>query len=149
MLYACDQKWWDRYHQDIVDSAFAGELWTQDNRAAQKYRLHRVQGAHAAGLGKTQVHWGGNSGYQAINLAYLWGARRVVLLGYDMKKTDGKSHWFGDHPKGLSGNSPYSTWVQKFDRLAADLKAEGVEVINATLETALTCFPRRSIEVIE
>lgn len=94
------------------------------------------------------IHWGGNSGYQAINLAYLWGARRVVLLGYDMQKTDGKSHWFGDHPKGLNGNSPYPTWIQKFDRLAADLKSEGVEVINATRETALRCFQRANLEDI-
>lgn len=149
MLYACDQKWWEKYHHEVVESGFAGELWTQDNRAAQRFGLNRMQGTSAPGLGRTHIHWGGNSGYQAINLAYLWGAARVVLMGYDMQRTEGKSHWFGDHPKGLSGNSPYATWVQKFDRLSADLKSEGVEVINATRETALTCFPRRPIEMIE
>lgn len=146
MLYACDSEWWYKYHRDVVGSGFCGELWTQDNRAAQKYRLNRVQGAHAAGLGRNKVHWGSNSGYQAINLAYLWGARRIVLLGYDMQKTGGQSHWFGDHPQGLNKNSPYAMWVPKFDSLAADLRDEGVEVINATRETALRCFPRMPIE---
>lgn len=92
------------------------------------------------------IHWGGNSGYQCINLAYLWGARRIVLLGFDMQRTDGKAHWFGDHPQGLHNNSPYDKWLRNFDRLAADLKAEGVEVINATRKTALRCFPFASID---
>lgn len=144
MLYACDDNWWKRYYHE-VSAEFAGELWTQDNRAAQLYGLKRMPGIGAPGLGRTQIHWGGNSGYQAINLAYLWGAARIVLLGYDMKRTGGKSHWFGDHPKGLSGNSPYTKWVENFDRLAADLRDEGVRVVNATRETALTCFDRLPI----
>ena len=148
MLYACDDKWWEKYHREVVESGFAGELWTQDNRAAQKYGLRRIQGMHAPGLGRNMVHWGGNSGYQAINLAYLWGAQRIVLLGYDMQKTGGQSHWFGDHPQGLNRNSPYAEWVKRFDRLATDLRDEGVEVFNATRETALTCFPRTPIEEI-
>lgn len=148
MLYACDDKWWERYHAEVVESGFGGELWTQDNRSAQRFRLRRVQGAQGHGLGKSMVHWGGNSGYQCINLAYLWGALRIVLLGFDMQKTDGKAHWFGDHPKGLHKTSPYEQWVAKFGRLAADLSEEGVEVINATRETALRCFVRAPIGAV-
>jgi len=107
-----------------------------------------MPGTHAPGLGRTQIHWGGNSGYQCINLAYLWGAARIVLLGFDMQRTGGMSHWFGDHPPGLANGSPYEQWVQRFDKLAADLRQEDVEVINATKETALKCFKRVPIECI-
>ena len=35
---------------------------------------------------------GGNSGYQALNLAYHLGATRMLLLGYDMQATNGLVH---------------------------------------------------------
>lgn len=89
------------------------------------------------------IHTGGNSGYQALNLAYLWGAKRVILMGFDMKRTGGMTHFHGDH-QGL--NNPYdgmlSQWVKNFELIARDLAAAGVEVLNATRETALTCFKR-------
>ncbi len=35
------------------------------------------------------------------------------------------------------------------DRIAGDLKSEGVEVINASRQTALTCFPRAPLESLQ
>lgn len=48
----------------------------------------------------TKLYPGRNSGFQAINLALLAGAKTLLLLGYDAKKPDtGASHWHGEHPK--------------------------------------------------
>jgi len=92
---------------------------------------------------------GGNSGYQAINLAYMLGAERIILLGFDMQKTGGKAHWHGDHIAGLGNAENVSGWVKNFDALAKDLELLGVEVINCSRETALKCFKRALItEVI-
>lgn len=63
------------------------------------------------------------------------------------KSAEGRSHWFGDHPPPLRRGSNYARWIAEFDQLASDLKSEGVEVINASRATALTCFPRAPIEV--
>ena len=93
------------------------------------------------------IHQGGNSGYQAINLAHLWGARTIVLLGLDCSNApDGRAHWFGQHSRPLSVSQPFDMWLGKFPRLAHDLEADGVRVINASRATALTCFPRDSLE---
>jgi hypothetical protein len=73
-------------------------------------------------------------------LAYLLGAGTIILLGYDMGAT-GNTHFFGSHPPSMS-NGSYSSFVPRFDQLAKDLHAEGVEVINCTTETALTQFKR-------
>lgn len=143
VLYACDGKWWDMYHSDLQ---FEGEKWTQDLRAKRKYGLNWVFGKRAAGLGYASVHFGANSGYQAINLAFLWGAKRIVLLGFDCKSTGGQHHWFGQHPKGLTQIQPYELWLSNFKQLARDLKNAGVEVINCSPGTALTCFRQASIE---
>ena len=105
-------------------------------------------GASKRGLGEDRVHFGGNSGFQAINLAYLWGAKRIVLLGFDGKAVGGKDHWFGQHPQGLTQVQPYSLWLDHFPQLAYDLKREGVEVINCSPDSAITCFKGADIETV-
>jgi len=149
-LYACDARWWQTHGEQVVRE-FRGKRWTHQNLdcadkeqtdAAAKFGIELVVGKAGNGLGDPVMHFGDNSGYQAINLAYLWGANRIILLGYDMQRTGGKSHFFGDHPPGLNVGSDYSDWCRKFDKLADDLKAKGVEVINCSRDTALQCFPR-------
>ena len=117
-------------------------------QAKRKYGVNWVLGASKRGLGKDRVHFGGNSGFQAINLAYLWGAARIVLLGFDCKPVGGKDHWFGQHPQGLTQVQPYDLWLDHFPQLAYELKREGVEVINCSRDTALTCFERATIETV-
>ena len=148
VLYACDGPWWDVYF-DEVRKTFDGELWTQDEIAANKYGLYFIRSESAPGLGKYDViHTGENSGYQMVNLAYLFGAKKIILLGFDMQRTGGKSHCHGDHPAGLNRSSPLEKFAKNFNSLAADFENEGVEIINATRETALTCFPKIKLEEI-
>ena len=92
------------------------------------------------------IHLGQNSGYQAIGLAYHLGASRILLLGYDMQFTDGRSHWHGDHPRGMGNANSVDKWARHFPAMAADLSAEGIEVLNCSRQTALTCFQRATIE---
>lgn len=147
VLWACDGAWW-RVHYQKVFKEYQGEKWTQDLRSAEQFGLYRVGSVNEPGLGRNGViHQGGNGGYQAINLAWLWGAKRILLIGLDCKPGEkGKAHWFGQHGKGLSKIQNYKHWTRVFPQLADDLKAEGVEVINLSRETALTCFPRMSLE---
>ena len=148
MLYACDGPWWAKHHAAVLASGFAGELWTQDAGAAQRHGLHRIRGEGRAGLsGKPDaINTGNNSGYQAIGLAHKWGAARVLLLGYDCQHTGGRAHWFGDHPPGLVNARGCEGWLKNYAALAVDAAAEGLEVVNCTRETALTCFPRLTID---
>ena len=92
-----------------------------------------------------QLYSGLNSGHQAIQYAYQAGAARILLLGYDMQHTGGRRHWHGDHPAGLTNAEGINQWVKHFTPLARDLDYFGVEVINCTTETALTCFKRGEI----
>jgi len=87
-----------------------------------------------------------NSGAAAISLAMYRGAKRVVMLGYDCQHTGGKAHWHGNHPRGLGNAGSYRRWAESFVNLARDAARDGVEVINCSRETALTCFPRADLE---
>ena len=143
-MYACDEHWWDYYYHEIA-MGYGGQLWTQDVKAAKKYNLQYIQGESSRGLGRDRIHFGGNSGYQAMNLAYLFGVKKIVLLGFDMQMTDGKQHYFGNHPYHPKPNQgprtpQFMSWRPHFEHIARDLKKEGVQVVNATRKTALTCF---------
>lgn len=141
-LYAADARWW-RHHHEAVDATFRGERWTCDAGIARALNLKHIEFSRQAGLSRTPgvVRIGGpigNSGAQAINLAYLWGARRLLLVGFDMAE---QGHFFGDHPKGLNVSTPWESVRAGMATMAAELAAEGVEVINVSPLTAIRYWP--------
>jgi hypothetical protein len=90
---------------------------------------------------------GSHSGYQALNLAVLAGAKTVILLGFDAREPDtGKpSHWFGDHPV-KEAVEAFAKYRSAFSRAAGEIKKAGVTVLNATPGSAITTFPKVSLE---
>jgi len=156
LLYACDDEWWHRYHAEVMATTFDGALWTTSDQAAAKYGLHHVPGKNheaqdgvlfdVSGKGIT---YGGNSGFQLINLAFMLGHRSLVLLGYDMGYDAGTpKHFFGEHPQALEKPSPYPKWIHHFNQAAPVMKAAGMRVVNASRKTRLECFPRKTIDEV-
>jgi hypothetical protein len=86
------------------------------------------------------IRTGRNSGHMALNIAVHTGAKRVLLLGYDLHG----EHWFGKHPKDVG--RPLDQWQIHFATLPPILKEIGVEVINVTPGSHLNCFPRGTLE---
>lgn len=142
-LYGADYVWWKVYHPE-AKKIFQGELWSQHEEARKKFGTRFIQCEQRAGLSRIPgvIHSGGNSGFQAVGLLHDWGVSKQVLLGFDMQKTNGRSHHHGDHPAPLTRASPYEVWMRHFKILAHDLKAAKVRVINASRETALKEFDR-------
>jgi hypothetical protein len=140
-MYAGDLAWWERY--GAMD--FAGERWTRDETAAEMFGLRLVSARNDRGLctDPWTVNRGGNSGYQAVNLAYHFGAKEIILLGFDLHRRDG-AHWHGDHGEGMV-NAPEShirKWRKAFRQLASDLWTAHVRVVNCTPGSDLKVFPR-------
>lgn len=92
------------------------------------------------------IRTGRNSGFQAINLAVHTGAKRILLVGYDMRAVDGKSHWFGDHPHKANARIYASTFIPEFRTLIEPLGDLGIEMINCTPRSALEAFPKTPLE---
>jgi hypothetical protein len=151
MLYACDGKWWDS-----VDGApdFPGLKVSQDAGAAQRWGVNRVPSENGKGLSldPLRIHQGANSGYQTLNLSiFLAGPGRRILLGFDMKPAaNGRLHHHGDHTGRLSNPNAGSLkkWAERFAETLPDLQRAGVEVINCSRDTALTCFPRAELSEV-
>jgi hypothetical protein len=146
VLYGCDAEWW-RVHGGAA--GFNGQKWSthddahNDKRAvAADYGVHLVAGKAAEGfsLDPAVIHYGSSSGFQAVNLAILMGAAKIVLIGFDMRVADGRRHFFGDHPEPLNNKADFASFVPPFVR-AAQSMPPGVEILNATPGSALQCLP--------
>lgn len=105
-------------------------------------RIAPIQRVHGAEY--IRFNHGNNSGAGAIGLGHHFGAQRIILLGYDCQYKGGKRHWHGDHPKGLGNAGKVDKWGAQFQKMADSVR--DIEVVNATRETALTCFPKVTLE---
>ncbi len=149
MLYAADGPWWRHYN---FVTEFKGKRWTQNKGGsiwpidAEKNGLIIIKSEHKTGISfnPSLIHTGYNSGFQALNIAVLKGATKILLLGFDCGIFNGKSHWFGDHPKGFkkANKSAYSLFIKEFNYAAPQLIQAGIKVINCSLKSNLSCFEK-------
>lgn len=125
-----DRAWWNQYYSRAQVN-FKGELVTCSNRVT--------------GVKSVKFEHGENSGAGAMALAEYFGARQIILLGYDCKYAlDGKRHWHGDHPKALGNAISMPKWKSQFKNIAGHLG--NCEIVNASRETALDFWPVISLE---
>lgn len=150
VLYACDPKWW-KWHRGAP--TFQGLKYTLEQKTVPPSKpwpdVQIVGRGKSTGLSldRAAISTGHNSGYQAINLAVLFGAIKIVLLGYDMgRPARGRSHFFGEHPDKTQPN--YTKCITAFGTLAAQLTHVGVDVVNCSRQTALKCFRREPLEAV-
>lgn len=143
-LYACGSdrnQWWQR-RGDAVN--FQGPRYTLDAKAAKWADVLKFTGVDGLETRPEALRTGQNSGYQAINLARHFGARTIVLLGYDMRARDNADHYFGNHAHGT--RLPFPMFIRHFKTLVEPLRAEGITVLNATPDSAITDFPRVTLD---
>lgn len=102
-----------------------------------------VQGRNEMVFTPGRTGWGGNSGFHALNLAVQFGARDIVLIGYDMTG----DHWHGRHGGRLRNpdSANLANWRAKLDGVAPQLRALGVRVVNASRRSTLKAYPKRSL----
>jgi hypothetical protein len=151
-FYACDRSWWNHHTKhkhmahgrDVMD--YPCRLWGNQSAWSTLRRfphVNIVQGFGKKGFSPNRkaIHYGNNSGFQLLNLAY-WltgGKGRFILVGYDMRvPKDGLRHFFGDHGEGLSKGGNYTKFNRQFEGIAAEQRRL---FVNCTPGSALTAFP--------
>lgn len=158
VLYAAEARWWHMVggapdfkglKYSIQQDAFERpELRRPVTEWAEPYpdlQVLRDTGSEGLELDPTGLKTGHNSGYQAINLAVHLGAKRIVLLGYDMAKgLGGTQNWFGPHKTHLE--SQFSLFLNRYTTIVGPLERLGITVINASRASALRVFPQMPLE---
>lgn len=128
VLYAADRKWWDQY-LSTARHGFVGE---------------RVTHCHYPGITRAESLNVYNSGANAIALAADRGAKRIILLGYDVSMDGALAHWHEDHPLPLKNANSIESWPKKFTQVAVAIAGKS-DVVNCSRRTALTIFRRGSL----
>ncbi len=154
IIYAADRRWWLRYYNNTPDCI----KLTQSRSTAKELGIDYIKHEHGhKGLSKNpELIYGKNSGQQAINVAYHLNATKIILIGFDVQPTGGRVHWhddytdgvddFGNKEKAVNGPGDWNDWLKGFSAIAEDLEEAGIEVINCTVETALSCFKRMTLQ---
>lgn len=141
-----DLKWWKNYQEQL--KKYTGIVVTnapalKDDPCPWLWKMERI----SKGLDKKALGWNGNTGSLGINLALILGARRVYLLGFDMKlSNEGKANW---HHLRFEKESPvvYPRFILGYASVKRDLprKFPGREIINVTDDSDLNYFPKETL----
>lgn len=163
VCYFADCRWWGWHRERAEFKAFAGqkcsieanygscaqaliEAFEAEVESGALYWLRRFENMPQRPGARRGLATGGNSGQQAVNIAILAGAARILLLGYDMKLgPGGREHWFGNHPIPTQV-AYFSTMIGGFRRLARDIEGLGIDIINCSPDSALDCFRKEPLE---
>src|SRR5690606_5241378 len=95
VLFFTDNGWWEKNKEFVL--AWPGLAVTASRAAKAAAPRHlrrlRLEARPDFPIGQPVVKRGRTSGHTAVALAIAMGARRVVLLGYDCRMVEGRSHF--------------------------------------------------------
>ena len=94
------------------------------------------------------VSWNLSSGACAVNLAFHFGVKKIVLLGYDMQYVNGEKNWHNFYKDQRGKHEPYARFLMPFNYIAKDLARHEIECVNATPGSKLTLFPMVGINEV-
>lgn len=155
ILYGCDPNWWNLRHgvrefnglkisRERDEKDLAWSALPADVRRIKVARYSDRLMLDEIGV----IGAGGNSGFQCLNLAVQFGAKRILLIGYDMRVDRGE-HWHPRHPMPLSNPHPNDNlirWRRAIDGASGMLCSLGIRTINCSMESALTGYPKMTVE---
>jgi len=142
VCFFSDLKWFLVFSHEL--RAFTGDVVTHCQRVLPQINEHpylKVLRRAADGLQPDALGFGGNSGCGAVNLAFLLGARRVFLLGFDCKH-EAQHHW---HSWTIEDPNPHAfpKFLEGWCAVARDLpRWPGREIVNLCPDSAIPFFPK-------
>lgn len=141
--YHCDEQWWKAFADKMPANA-PGRSFSLDATPHTQKFSHGLHFEITTEYPK--IITGLHSGIQAMNVAYHFGARYLGLVGFNLQKVSGKTHFFGERKPGvLHCYSPYDRFAAIHVRAAPSFKAAGVTVFNCTTSSALLAYPHMDV----
>jgi hypothetical protein len=108
-------------------------------------RIGRTPEPHTALSDDPTTVAGYDAGTSAINLAYLFGATEIVVLGMDMQG----GRWFTGEITHYLPQPPerdFQTHMGPLPELAKDAERKGIRIVNCSPTSRVTCFERQPLE---
>lgn len=102
---------------------------------------------------QSKVAWNQNSGSAAISIAAHLGAKRIFLLGFDMKRVENSQHWHQLYKpkrvnpiKRVPTSDPFERHMRGFPKIAMDAKRMGIKIYNVCPDSAIDVFPKITLQ---
>lgn len=144
-LFFGDSRWWNENRRKAA--GFAGRIVSLTGVTDPRVLIVRRYDVKVGlSLKPDGLVMGRTSLQAAINLAFLLGSRRIVLLGADMGPApDGRTHHHEPHPWPLRPGC-WDEQMQFLKYMVEPLKAAGVEVLNASPVSRIPWWPKVRLE---
>ena len=153
--YSGDKRWYNWNVKGLVD--YKGVMITsytdfKANKNSPTLNIGRISSFGISDKFPSHIAWNGNSGASAINVAYWLGARKVVLVGFDMRRVKDSFNWHNDYPtkkrnsKTQRYHNPYINFMKCWRQVAVDAKRLGIEIVNTTSDSRLKLFNQVTLE---
>ena len=148
-LYAPDESWVAHHENDVKRcQARKFTAYSKDSKQFDGWEALPWKDQPGLSTNPAYFHTGCHSGLGLINIAYQLGCRLLILIGYDGR--GGGQHFFGPHPRDLYVETNYEKHNKRHASVAADSRALGLTIINATPGSAINAHRRMSLaEAIE
>jgi len=159
-LHACDVEWWERNEEALelrcsktvvepmellhgFPRRGPGDATVLERLADAGVEILKETGVEGYDPTPGCVRTGHNSGYQALHWSIQQGAKKIVLLGYDMG-VSGERKRCHDYGRAL-GAPNYVEWAGHFDALVEPARVLGVEIINCCERSLIQAFPKAEL----
>lgn len=142
VLFWADKRWLDWNHSRLHEHYGKYKVSRKIPHIKVDHPIHTMEFWPKRFSETPQAVGGWCGGSSAINLAYLMGARVIILMGFDMRP----GNYHNDHLKPhIPGQHRYK-FIPTLENMAPKLLKHGVTVLNANPRSALRCFPFADIE---
>lgn len=153
VLYAADNKWWDK-HSGVPGFARPKVKIDEVDKfdrvvPANHPGIVSLKNTGITGFDETPgaVRSGGNSGHQALHLAAkIFQPRAVTLVAYDYTDDGARSHYFGKHEGWMDKSSNTQNWRSCLKILTEELQRRGIKIFNASPQSTINWLPPISLD---
>ena len=151
-LVFVDHHWWAARQGAVQARPFTGQVVGRGPYRDAYGRSGVTRVAYRSGEAWSmdpRLLGGRNSGLAAVNAAWLMGAERIFLLGFDMGASQGRNNFHNLYPESPAAPAHryVGIFIPEFEKAAKRLETiGGGVVINLTPGSALRCFPERDLD---
>ena len=162
VLHACNSEIYDHYlpiDDKLRDGSF--DKWTTRPELINKYSdVNYIEERWADGFSvdPEYIHAHHGSSPQIMNIASLYGIKKMLLIGFDMRyqgkvsnrEYKEKRHYFGEYAPSMrhyprtGQNGEFNGLIEEFKTI--DPAKYNIEIINCTPNSALKHFPMGDLE---
>lgn len=160
VIAGCNWQFWHHYWEQI--KGYRCIKWaTLDHDKVKHLDLNLIESRFMDGLStdKSYIAHHHGTGPQLLNIAYHYGFKVLLLIGWDMRypgKVDqftytGKRHYFGEDPLTEKHWPVHISPDGRLDGLMKEVvtihpEEYGIKIINCTPGSAMTCFPMMDLD---